>query len=332
MSDYQNIGVIGGGAWGTALAQTLAMAGRDVTLWAFEEDCVNAINDTRENTIFLPGVKLNQRIRATSDIARLGDMDAVLSVAPAQHTRNILKTFVPHMKDGMPIVLCSKGIEISTRSFMSDVLAEIAPTAIPAVLSGPSFAIDVAKGLPTAVTLACEDKTVGQKLVKAIAAPTFRPYLASDVLGAEIGGAVKNVLALVCGLVLGKELGRSAHAAIIARGYAEMTRLGKALGCNPETLTGLCGLGDLVLTCSSEQSRNMSCGLALGRGQSLSDIMAARNSVTEGVATAPALKEMAETLGVDMPICSAMADILSGELKIDSAIVQLLSREHKTET
>jgi len=332
MSDYQNIGVIGGGAWGTALAQTLAMAGRDVTLWAFEEDCVNAINDTRENTIFLPGVKLNQRIRATSDIARLGDIDAVLSVAPAQHTRNILKTFVPHMKDGMPIVLCSKGIEISTRSFMSDVLAEIAPTAIPAVLSGPSFAIDVAKGLPTAVTLACEDKTVGQKLVKAIAAPTFRPYLASDVLGAEIGGAVKNVLALVCGLVLGKELGRSAHAAIIARGYAEMTRLGKALGCNPETLTGLCGLGDLVLTCSSEQSRNMSCGLALGRGQSLSDIMAARNSVTEGVATAPALKEMAETLGVDMPICSAMADILSGELKIDSAIVQLLSREHKTET
>lgn len=332
MSDYQKIGVIGGGAWGTALAQTLAVAGRDVTLWAFETECVRSINEVRENTLFLPGIKLNQRIRAVSDISNLGDMDAVLSVAPAQHTRGILKTFVPFMKAGMPVMLCSKGIEISTRSFMSDVLAEVAPTAIPAVLSGPSFAIDVAKGLPTAVTLACEDKTVGQKLVKAIAAPTFRPYLASDVLGAEIGGAVKNVLALVCGIVLGKELGRSAHAAIIARGYAEMTRLGTALGCNPETLTGLCGLGDLVLTCSSEQSRNMSCGLALGRGQSLAEIMAARNSVTEGVATAPALKEMAERVGVDMPICNAMADVLSGTLDVDSAIAQLLAREHKTES
>ena len=332
MSIYQNIGVIGGGAWGTALAQTLAVAGRDVTLWAFENDCVTSINDVRENTLYLPGVKLNQRIKATSDISNLGDMDAVLSVAPAQHTRSILKTFVPHMKDGMPIVLCSKGIEISTRSFMSDVLAEVAPSAIPAVLSGPSFAIDVAKGLPTAVTLACQDEAVGAALVKAIAAPTFRPYLADDVLGAEIGGAVKNVLAIACGLVLGKELGRSAHAAIIARGYAEMTRLGKALGCKAETLTGLCGLGDLVLTCSSEQSRNMSCGLALGRGQSLEDIMAARNSVTEGVASAPALKEMAEKLGVDMPISNAIADILSGHLEVDDAIVQLLSREHKTET
>ncbi len=332
MSDYQKIGVIGGGAWGTALAQTLAVAGRDVTLWAFENDCIWAINDHRENTLFLPGIKLNQRIRATSEIAQLGEMDAVLSVVPAQHTRKILEGFAPHMKDGMPIMLCSKGIEISSRKFMSDVLGEVAPKAVPAVLSGPSFAIDVAKGLPTAVTLACEDQAIGQALVKAIAAPTFRPYLASDVLGAEIGGAVKNVLALVCGIVLGKELGRSAHAAIIARGYAEMTRLGKALGCNPETLTGLCGLGDLVLTCSSEQSRNMSCGLALGRGQSLEDIMAARNSVTEGVATAPALKEMAAGLGVDMPICTAMADILSGELDVDKAIVQLLSREHKMET
>ena len=332
MSDYQNIGVIGGGAWGTALAQTLAVTGRDVMLWAFEDECVSSINDLRENTVYLPGIKLNQRIRATSEISNLGDMDAVLSVAPAQHTRSILKSFVPFMKDGMPVVLCSKGIEISTRSFMSDVLAEIAPKATPAVLSGPSFAIDVAKGLPTAVTLACEDEAVGQKLVKAIAAPTFRPYLAGDVLGAEIGGAVKNVLAIVCGLVLGKELGRSAHAAIIARGYAEMTRLGTALGCKTETLAGLCGLGDLVLTCSSEQSRNMSCGLALGRGQSLDDIMAARNSVTEGVATAPALKEMATKLGVEMPICNAMADILSGELNVDSAIAQLLAREHKSES
>ena len=332
MSEYQNIGVIGGGAWGTALAQTLAVAGRDVTLWAFEQDCVDAINGARENTLYLPGVKLGQRIKATTHMSQLAELDAVLSVAPAQHTRKILESFAGHMRPSMPIALCSKGIEISTRKFMSDVLAEVAPKAIPAVLSGPSFAIDVAKGLPTAVTLACEDEIVGKALIKAIAAPTFRPYLARDVLGAEIGGAVKNVLAIACGLVLGKELGRSAHAAIIARGFAEMTRLGTALGCQPETLTGLCGLGDLVLTCSSEQSRNMSCGLALGQGQSLKDIMASRNSVTEGVATAPALKEIAQSLNVDMPICSAMADILSGDLDVDSAIMQLLSRQHKNET
>jgi len=332
MKEYQNIGVIGGGAWGTALAQTLASSGRDVSLWAFEKDCVQSINDYHENTLYLPNVKLNERIKATSEISELGKLDAVLSVAPAQHTRPILESFASHMKDAMPIVLCSKGIEISSRKFMSDVLTEVAPQAIPAVLSGPSFAIDVAKGLPTAVTLACEDKLIGETLVKTIAAPTFRPYLANDVLGAEIGGAVKNVLALVCGIVLGKGLGRSAHAAIIARGFAEMTRLGKALGCQPETLTGLCGLGDLVLTCSSEQSRNMSCGLALGKGQTLTDIMAARNSVTEGVATAPALKEMAKGLGVEMPICTAMSDILSGELRVDTAILKLLSRQHKNET
>jgi glycerol-3-phosphate dehydrogenase (NAD(P)+) len=332
MSDYQNIGVIGGGAWGTALAQTLALAGREVTLWAYENDCVKAINETNENTTFLPGVKLNKRIVATSDIAQLGKMEAVLSVAPAQHTRKILESFAPHIKDGMPVVLCSKGIEISSGKFMSQVLEDVLPHAIPAVLAGPSFAIDVAKGMPAAVTLACDNEAIAEKLLAAIAAPTFRPYLAEDVLGAEIGGAVKNVLAIVCGIVLGKELGRSAHAAIIARGFAEMTRLGTALGCNPETLTGLCGLGDLVLTCSSEQSRNMSCGLALGRGQSLNDIMASRNSVTEGVATAPVLKDMAERLNVDMPICIAMADILSGELDVDTAITVLLSREHKSES
>jgi len=332
MSDYQNIGVIGGGAWGTALAQTLAVAGRDVILWAFEEACVEAINEHRENTLYLKGIKLNQRIRATSVISHLGEMDAVLSVAPAQHTRKILESFAPHMREKMPIVLCSKGIEISTKQFMSDVLADVAPTAITAVLSGPSFAIDVAKGLPTAVTLACEDEVIGEKLLQAIAAPTFRPYLANDVLGAEIGGAVKNVLALVCGIVLGKGLGRSAHAAIIARGFAEMTRLGKALGCQPETLTGLCGLGDLVLTCSSEQSRNMSCGMSLGKGQSLEDIMSSRTSVTEGVATAPALKDMAAKLSVDMPICTTMADILAGDIDVDTAIVKLLSRQHKKET
>lgn len=328
---FNNFGVIGGGAWGTALAQTLAASGRNVTIWAYESDCVNAINERHENTLFLPGVKLNPSIKASSEIGELGNCDAVLSVAPAQHTRKILANYAPLANDGQTVVLCSKGIEISTRSFMSDVLADVMPKAQAAVLSGPSFAIDVAKGLPTAVTLACADEADGRALVKAIAAPTFRPYYSDDVLGAEIGGAVKNVLAIVCGIVLGKDLGRSAHAAIIARGFAEMTRLGIALGCKPETLTGLCGLGDLVLTCSSEQSRNMSCGLAMGRGKSAQDVLADRTSVTEGVATAPALKEMAIAHGVEMPICAAMADILSGALSVDAAITELLSRDHKSE-
>ena len=328
---FQNFGVIGGGAWGTALAQTLASSGREVTIWAFEADCVEAINKKRENTLFLPGVALNAAIKATGEIGELGACDAVLSVAPAQHTRKILKGYAPLAVDGQTVVLCSKGIEISTRSFMSDVLADVMPRAQAAVLSGPSFAIDVAKGLPTAVTLACADEADGQALVKAIAAPTFRPYYSNDVLGAEIGGAVKNVLAIVCGIVLGKGLGRSAHAAIIARGFAEMTRLGTALGCKPETLTGMSGLGDLVLTCSSEQSRNMSCGLAMGRGKSAEDILADRSTVTEGVATAPALKQMAHEHNVEMPICTAMADILSGALSVDAAITALLSRDHKSE-
>lgn len=327
----QNIGVIGGGAWGTAMAQTLASAGRDVTLWAFEADCVDAINTTHENTLFLPGVTLSPAISATTDLSALGACDAVLAVSPAQFMRRSLESYAPHVPTGQPIVLCSKGIEISTRMFMSDVLSDVIPHATPAVLSGPSFAIDVARGLPTAVTLACADEAVGAALVQAIAARTFRPYYSPDVLGAEIGGAVKNVLAIVCGIVLGKDLGRSAHAAIIARGFAEMTRLGTALGCNAETLTGLSGLGDLVLTCSSEQSRNMSCGLAMGRGQSARDIVSGRTAVTEGVATAPALKALAQSRGVDMPICFALADILAEKISVDQAITALLSRDHKAE-
>lgn len=330
--NFEKMGVIGGGAWGTALAQTLAVSGRDVTLWAFEKDCVDAVNTSRENTLYLPGVPLNPGITATNDLADLADCDAVLVVTPAQHMRASLAQFLPHARAGLPVVLCSKGIEISTGKFMSQIIEEIMPDAVPAVLSGPSFAIDVAQGLPTAVTLACADPRIGAKLITAIAAPGFRPYYSNDVLGAEIGGAVKNVLAIVCGLVLGKGLGRSAHAAIIARGFAEMTRLGKALGCDPETLTGLCGLGDLVLTCSSEQSRNMSCGLALGKGQTLEEIMNSRSAVTEGVATAPALKALAQKSGIEMPISSAMANILDGSEDIDTAIARLLSRGHKSET
>lgn len=329
---YQNIGVIGAGAWGTALAQTLAKAGRDVTLWGFEDACVNAINSAHENTLYLKGVSLSTRIQATTDLRRMIDCDALLVVTPAQHMRNSLAPIAADLPAGLPVMLCSKGIEISTGKFMSDVLNDIAPHVETAVLSGPSFAIDVAQGLPAAVTIACENEAVGNALCRMIAAPQFRPYLTGDVLGAEIGGAVKNVLAIACGLVLGLGLGRSAHAAIIARGFAEMRRLGRALGAQSETLSGLCGLGDLVLTCSSETSRNMSCGLALGRGQSLTDIMAARDAVTEGVATAPVLKTLAQKLDVDMPICTAIADILSGDVDMASTLKTMLSRDLKHES
>ena len=328
---YTHFGVIGAGAWGTACAQALARAGREVTLWAREGELVAALNGERRNPIYLPGVPIHEGIRATSELADLADCPAILSVVPAQHTRGVLQDLRTHLASGTPVVLCSKGIELGTRAFMSEVLADALPEAVPAVLAGPSFAIDVATGLPAAVTLACADEGVLEGLGACIASDTFRPYLSGDVLGAEIGGAVKNVLAIACGIVLGLGLGRSAHAAVIARGFAEMRRLGVALGCEPETLTGLCGLGDLVLTCSSEQSRNMSCGLALGRGESLDEIMGARRAVTEGVATAPALREMAAEAGVDMPICEVVAAIIAGEVAVGNAARQLLSRELRRE-
>ena len=331
MTIFQTFGVIGGGAWGTALAQNLASAGRDVKLWTFEQDCADAMNTSHENSMYLPGINLHKNIKASTDFAALAHVDAVLAVAPAQFMRPTLAQFAAHAKPGLPVILCSKGIELSSLSFMTDILRATLPKAVPGVLSGPSFAIDVAQGLPTAVTLALEDEGLGQALAGAIAAPTFRPYLSTDLLGAEIGGAVKNVLAIACGLVLGKGLGRSAHAALIARGFAEMTRLGAALGARPETLTGLCGLGDLVLTCSSEQSRNMSCGLALGRGESLKSIMGARCAVTEGVATAPALRRLAKKADVEMPICEAVAAILEGSLDVDTAIHALLNRAPRAE-
>ncbi|XBQ17544.1 MAG: NAD(P)H-dependent glycerol-3-phosphate dehydrogenase [Oceanicaulis sp.] len=328
----QSIAVIGAGAWGTALAQTAAAAGRAVTLWAREAEVAEAVNGARENTVFLPGVRLHDRVRATTDIAQAGEAEAVLLVTPAQHVRATLKALRPHARDTLPIVLCAKGFEQSTLALMTDVLAEELPQARAAVLSGPSFAIDVAKGLPTAVTLACADKALGEDLMAAIGSPGFRPYWTDDLVGAEAGGAVKNVLAIAAGIVEGRELGRSAHAALIARGFAEMSRLGEALGGRRETLAGLCGLGDLVLTCSSPQSRNMSCGLALGRGEALSDILGARKAVTEGVATAPAVVDLAKKHGVDMPICEAVAAVLAGEMRVDAAIEALLARPFKSET
>ncbi|MGZ3375303.1 MAG: NAD(P)H-dependent glycerol-3-phosphate dehydrogenase [Phenylobacterium sp.] len=324
-------GVIGGGAWGTALAQVCARAGLQTTLWAREADVVASINATHENTSFLAGIDLDPSIRATGDFADLADSDLVLAVAPAQHLRAALSAFAPHVRPDLPILLCAKGVEQGSLKLMTQVLAETIPQAQPAVLSGPSFAREVAKGMPTAVTLACPDPGCAEMLAELIATPTFRPYFATDMIGAEAGGAVKNVLAIACGIVEGRDLGRSAHAALITRGFAELTRLAVALGAEAETLAGLCGLGDLVLTCSSPQSRNMSVGLALGRGHTLAEALADKLSVAEGVASAPAVRQLARNLSVDVPICEAVAAILAGEAGVDDAIAGLLSRPLREE-
>jgi glycerol-3-phosphate dehydrogenase (NAD(P)+) len=327
----QKVGVIGGGAWGTALAQVCARAGREVVLWAREPEVVEAVNTTHENAAFLKGVPLDPLIRATADLADLAGSDLVLAVAPAQHTRSTLAAFAAHVRDGLPILLCSKGVEQGSLKLMTEVLAETVPQAAPAVLSGPSFAGEVARGLPTAVTLACPDPGCAEDLAAAIATPTFRPYFATDMIGAEAGGAVKNVLAIACGIVEGRGLGRSAHAALITRGFSELTRLAVALGGESETVAGLCGLGDLVLTCSSPQSRNMSVGLALGQGQTLEQALSGKLTVAEGVASAPAVRALARKLGVETPICEAVAAILAGDVGVDDAIRGLLSRPLREE-
>lgn len=331
MSDHHAI-VLGAGSWGTALAQLLAANGQSVTLWMRDAEHAAAINETRQNARYLPDATLHDRITATADIPNFKRADLCLSVIPAQHTRAQLTHFASHIPDSLPIVLCSKGIEIATLDFMNEVLAEAVPQASRFVLSGPSFARDVVKGLPTAVTLAGDDLEAVNALAPLIRGTTFRPYTTDDMIGAEIGGAVKNVLAIACGILLGMGLGQSAHAALIARGFAEMNRLGAALGARAETLSGLCGLGDLVLTCSSTQSRNMSCGMRLGGGETLTDILASRNSVTEGVATAPALVRLAAKHDVDMPICIAVNRVLSGDITPSEAMAALLARPLKSET
>jgi glycerol-3-phosphate dehydrogenase (NAD(P)+) len=324
-------GIIGGGAWGTALALTCQRAGLQATLWAREAEVVEAINARHENPLFLPGVTLDDGVTATADLAVIAGADVILAVMPAQHARSTLAALAPLLRAGAPVVLCAKGVEQGTLKLMTEVLAETAPHAAPAVLSGPSFAADVARGLPTAVTLACPDEALGQAIAEAIATPVFRPYLAADMIGAEAGGAVKNVLAIACGIVEGRGLGRSAHAALITRGFAEMTRLAVALGAQETTLAGLCGLGDLVLTCSSPQSRNMSTGLALGQGQTLAGFLQGKLSVAEGVASAPAVRDLARRMDVEMPICEAVAALLEGATTVDEAILGLLSRPLKPE-
>lgn len=319
--------VLGGGAWGTALASVVARkAAQPVTLWAREPETVEAINARHENELFLKGISLPETICASDDFAALGDADIVLMVVPAQFARAVLKEAAPLLKDTASLVLCAKGIEQSSLKLMSDVAAEFWPRTQIAVLSGPSFAADVACGQPTAVTLACADEARGMYLCDMIGAPAFRPYYTDDVIGAEIGGAMKNVLAIACGIVAGKALGESARAAVTARGFAEMGRLGAALGAHGETLGGLSGLGDLILTCSSDMSRNFSLGRALGEGQKAADILAARRSVSEGAMSAEAVVALADKHDLDLPICAAVHAILSGAVSVDTAITNLLAR------
>ncbi len=330
-SPFRSIFVVGAGAWGTALANLVAGAGVKTTLWAREEEVVSAIEKTGENSIFLPGAPLDQRLAATHDLAQAADCDAILMVAPAQHNRAMFADLRQFAAKTIPIALCAKGIETQSGLMMTEVLAEVWPEARPAVLSGPSFAIDVARGLPTAVTLACADKSLGESWVASIGAPHFRPYLSDDLVGAELGGAVKNVLAIAAGVVVGRALGESARAALIARGFAEFQRLGVAIGAKPQTMAGLSGLGDLILTTSSTQSRNMSLGVALGEGLSLDEVLSARNSVAEGVATAPAVCSLAKKAGVETPVCAAVASLVSGEKPVDELISALLSRPFREE-
>ena len=320
---FEKLAVVGGGAWGTALAQVAATGGRETILWALEDDVVTAVNETQENPVYLKGLRLDPAIRATSEFADLAEADAWLVVTPAQHMRSVLERA---SSSGRPLVLCSKGIEEKSGKLLHDVAHEVCPGAPIAVLSGPTFAHEVAAGLPTAVTLACQDRDVGEALRARINLPSFRTYCTDDVAGAEVGGAVKNVLAIACGVAEGRGLGQNARAALIARGFAEMTRFGMAMGGRRETLAGLSGLGDLVLTCSSTSSRNFSLGVAIGQGKDPAELMKDRRTVAEGAHTAPVLDRIAKQQNIDMPLVDAVATLLSGKVRVDELLETMLSR------
>ena len=322
--NFQRIAVIGAGAWGTALANCAARAGRDVTLWARDPAIVARLTGTRENPR-LPGVRLDDRVAATGAIADLAHADATLLAVPAQDLRTAATALASNIKVNTPVIACAKGIERGTHSFMTEIIAETLPAAVPAILSGPSFAADVARGLPTAVTLACADEAIAAALARALGSQTFRPYHTTDVRGVEIGGAAKNVLAIAAGIVQGRKLGASATAALVTRGFAELARFGRAFGARSETLTGLSGLGDLILTCSSPQSRNFSLGIALGEGR------AGEGKLAEGAFTAAALVELATEKNVEMPVANAVAAVLDRSLSVDQAIESLLTRPFRAE-
>ena len=331
---FRRLAVIGAGAWGTALAITAGRSARAgaVSLWAHEPDVAAAVNARHANELFLPRIQIPPHVRATNDLAEAaGGAEALLIAVPAQHVRPVAAALADHLPAAVPLVICAKGIELETGKMMSEVLGEVCPAARLAVLSGPTFAAEVAAGKPTAVTLACADAGLGSALVATIGAPAFRPYLSGDVIGTEIGGAVKNVLAIACGIVEGRQLGDNARAALMTRGLREMMRFGAALGGRPETLMGLSGLGDLALTCNNAQSRNMSLGIELGRGRTLAEALAGKRAVVEGVASAAAVLKRARSLKVEMPIVAAVDGILHHGADISRTIAALLERPFKTE-
>lgn len=325
MTPFNSVAVIGGGAYGTALACAAARAGREVTLYARSAGSAAQMQATRRNPK-LPGVSLDAGIGITADIAAAARADIILLATPAQNLRDASTTLAPHLRSATPVVACAKGIERGTHRFMTEIIAEIMPAAVPAILSGPNFADDVARGLPTAVTLAAKDERLASDLVQSLGSSTFRPYHTTDVRGVEIGGAAKNVLAIAAGIVVGRQLGASALAALTTRGFSELARLGRACGARSETLAGLSGLGDLILSCASPQSRNFAFGIALGRGEAPN-----RDKLAEGEFTAPVLVELAASQNVDMPVSNAVAAILSGKVTIDAAIEGLLTRPFKAE-
>ncbi len=325
------ITVIGGGAWGTALAQVCRANDRDTVIWAREPEVVDAINDGHENTVFLPGVPLDPELQASGDLACAAEADLVLLVTPAQHLRTIAEQLTGHIGMGTPVVICAKGVEKGSFALMSEVVEETLPDAIPAVLSGPTFAKEVASGLPTAVTLAAAYEKLAQRIVETLGRPTFRPYFSTDVVGAQIGGAIKNVIAVACGIVEGKRMGENARAALMTRGLAELTRYGVARGAQVETLMGLSGIGDLSLTCNSLQSRNMSFGAALGQGMTTAEIMAERNTVAEGVHTAAAVTAEVADSSIEMPIAETVDQVANHGADIDEAIAAILNRPFQPE-
>jgi glycerol-3-phosphate dehydrogenase (NAD(P)+) len=325
MVSFNSVAVIGAGAWGTALAAVAARAGRSVTLYGRSAASVAQMKAAHENSR-LPGIRLEAGIEITGDIAQAARADAILIATPAQNLREAVTALAPHLKQPTPVVATAKGIERGTHKFMTEVIAEAAPNAIPSILSGPSFADDVARGLPTAVTLAAKDEAIAAALVQALGSSSFRPYHTTDIRGVEIGGAAKNVLAIAAGIAVGRKLGASAQAALTTRSFSELARLGRACGARTETLVGLSGLGDLILTCSSPQSRNLALGIALGRGEA-----APAGKLAEGQFTAPVLVELAASQNVDMPVSNAVAAILAGKITIDAAIEGLLTRPFKAE-
>lgn len=321
-----SVGVIGSGAWGTALAHAQAEAGRPVTLWAREAEVVESISEKSENTVFLPGITLDKNITVTDSLMTVAEQDIILVVTPAQYVRSTLEALRGEGMEDKPIVICSKGIEIESGKMLSKVAQETLPNAKIAVLTGPCFAREVALGKPTGVTIACEDKDTAAFLANNLGCRNLRPYITDDVIGAQIGGSVKNVLAIACGAIYGMKMGENARAALLTRGIAEMGRLATAMGAKKETLMGMCGFGDVMLTCSSMQSRNFSLGVMLGEGRTLEEILGERKSVTEGVHTARALMKLARANAVDMPIAETVYACLCEDMPLEKAVEQLLDR------